>query len=122
MSQAWQEAAAGAVWNDGSLSASEATAELITHKIQEVSYGIAVTSLDGQAVFQLEGRIGDTDWFSIPDALATIASDPDNHSGNQVLRYDHCATISAIRLRFVSATGDLVPVARVLSKALQISE
>ncbi len=106
----------------GSISPGEATLlELRTYHVQEVSFGVAVSNLDAEAVFQLEGRIGQY-WFSLPSTQINItpADNPAVDKATGVLVYDHCPSIEAIRCRFVSVgEGTLTPTAEVLAKGVK---
>jgi len=108
----------------GTLAAGAATEELPTYKIQEVSFGVAVSNLDAQAAFQLEGRIGDH-WFVLSDTIINVtpAAVPASDIASGMLRYSNCASIEAIRCRFASVGGsDLDPSARVRAKGVPIAE
>jgi len=121
MSYTHRDCAVGRRMDFGSIGAGEATSELETYKVQEVSFGVAVSNLDGQAAFQLEGKIGES-WSALVDSNILLDGDPEGHSGNGMLVYSHCASLEAIRCRFISATGDLVPSAVVLAKGVKIAE
>ena len=121
MSYSHMDVAVGRRMDFGTLTAGAATEELPTYKIQEVSFGVAVSNLDGQAAFQLEGKIGES-WFALVNSNILLDGDPDGHSGNGMLVYSHCASLEAIRCRFISASGGLTPSARVLAKGVKIAE
>ncbi|MBW7995367.1 MAG: hypothetical protein FVQ81_02105 [Candidatus Glassbacteria bacterium] len=102
-----------------------AATELIleTYQVQEASFGVAVSNLDAAAAFQLEGRIGDY-WFVLPGTLINLtpADDPASDVVSGLLVYSHCASIEAIRCRFVFAgPGTLVPTARVRGVGVKIA-
>jgi len=105
------------------IGAGEATEGLETYQVQEVSFGVAVSNLDAQAVFQLEGKIGGN-WFLLPSTITTITptSFPATDKATGVLTYSHCASIEGIRCRFVSASdGELVPTAEIMAMGVQIA-
>jgi hypothetical protein len=108
----------------GTIGAGAATSlELRTYKVQEVSFGVAVSNLDAEAVFQLEGRIGDY-WFALSSTKITVTptGNPAEDKATGVLVYDHCPSIEAIRCRFLSVgAGSLTPTAQVLAKGVPIT-
>ena len=115
------DVAQGKVLDFGPIGAAEATSELPTYKVQEVSYGVVLTNLDGQAALHLEGKIG-ANWFTLPETSIIVTGDPASFSGNGLLRYSHCASIKAIRCRLVSASGPLVAVAAVQVMGFKIPD
>ena len=124
MSYTHRDCAVGRRMDFGSIGAGEATSELETYKVQEVSFGVAVSNLDAQAAFQLEGRIGDH-WFVLSDTIINVtpAAVPASDIASGMLRYSNCASIEAIRCRFASVGGsDLDPSARVRAKGVPIAE
>jgi len=129
MPYSWQDCAAGGAAGNpymdfGSIGVGEATAEeLKTFCVEEASFAVAVLNLDAQAAFILEGQIGDN-WFSLPSTQIIVApvDDPTVNKATGVLVYDHCASISALRCRFLSAgAGSLVPVADVVAMGVTIN-
>ena len=107
----------------GSIGAGEATSEIETYQVQEVSFGVAVLNLDAQAVFQLEARIGEN-WFALASTVINVTptGNPAVNKATGLLTYSHCPSIEAIRCNFVSVgAGDLVPTAQVLACGVKIS-
>ncbi len=117
-----KDCAVGLRMDFGSIGVGKATSlELRTYHVQEVSFGVAVSNLDAEAVFLLEGRIGDN-WFGLPSTQINVtpASNPALDKATGVLVYDHCPSIEAIRCRFASVgEGTLVPTADVLAKGVK---
>lgn len=106
----------------GTIEAGESTSSVLkTYRVQEVSFVVAVLDLDAQAPFVLEGKIGPY-WFSLPSTQIIVvpSGNPAVDRATGVLTYSHCASISAIRCRFVVAGGELVPVAIVLAQGNRV--
>jgi len=76
MSYTHMNCAVGERMDFGSIGVGGVTSELETYQVQEVSFGVAVSTLDAQAAFQLEGRIGGS-WFALPSTLINITP-PEN--------------------------------------------
>ena len=108
----------------GTIESAESTSKVLkTYRVQEVSFAVAVLKLDAQATFVLEGKIGPY-WFSLPSTQIIVVptGNPAVDRATGVLTYSHCASISAIRCRFVIAGGILVPVATVLAMGSKIPD
>ena len=125
----WRDCAVGGAdgkgyMDFGAIGAVESTSDVLeTYRVQEVSFAVAVLNLDAQATFILEGKIGDY-WFSLPATQILIAptGDPAVNRATGVLTYGHCASISAIRCRFIMVdAGALVPSAIVLAQGVRVT-
>ena len=120
MSQDGRKAAKMGLQMDlGSLVVSEATEEVLTYLVDQVSFGVSVTNLDGQASFKLEGKIGNS-WFTLPNTNILIDGLPGEQS-NSVLFYGMCRSLNGVRCRFVSATGESTPSAAVIAMAATVN-
>ena len=103
----------------GSLDASETSEEVLTYLVDQVSFGVSVTDLDGQASFLLEGRIGES-WFALADTNILIDGSPGEQS-NSMLFYGMCRSLNGVRCRFVSATGESTPSAAVIAMVATVN-
>lgn len=98
----------------GVLQVGEATEEILTYLVDQVSFGVSVSGLTGQATLEIEGRIGDS-WFALPDTLKQVSTG----AGNVMLVFDKCRVMQGIRCRFANASEGK-PVATVTALAVSL--
>lgn len=119
MSRNGREAAKMGLQMDlGSLAVGETSEEVLTYLVDQVSFGVSVTDLVGQASFQLEGRIGEN-WFTLAETPILVNSA--GEQSNSLLAYDKCRVLNGIRCKFVIATGESTPVAAVIALAATVN-